>query len=160
MTQPTKSNVSNATKALIIKTGYQLQVEKNIKLKKPIDAPTKIMPTQIRRRIGGNHYEPHNKPLNIKTVTHWWRNGREKFEKGESLEAQPRSGRPPHKAFATEEKVQEVVDYALNMPMGYHKSDVMEKFDIRSKNTLDKYTREFIVWVYSPWQHSRDNEEV
>ena len=118
------------------------------------------MATRIRDAIGGTHYEPHDKPLNVKTVAHWWRQGRKQWEKDGSLDAKPRSGRPKHKAFATEEKTQEVIDYALNMSIGYHKADVMEKFDIRSVNTLDKYTREHIVWVYTPFVHARDNEEV
>ena len=101
MTQPKTSNISNATKALIIKTGHQLQIEYNIKHKLPIHQPSKVMPTRIRQEIGGNHYEIHDDLLKIKTVIHWWKNGRNKFEKGESLDVKAHSGRPKHGVFAT-----------------------------------------------------------
>ena len=154
-----KKNVSAATRALIIKTGYMIRVTQNIRRGLPEDTETKVKYVDIQRKIGKNHYENHDNVLDIKCVKHWWRE-REQFEKTGRLEHKPRSGRPKHKAFATEEKIEEVCEYAMNMPMGYHKADVMEKFDIRSKNTLDKYTRGRIVWVFSPYEHTRDNEEV
>ena len=85
------------------------------------------------------------KQLAVKAIKRWWKRRQVLFETG-ALNHKPRPGRPKHEAFDTEEKIEKVVDYALSLSMGCHQSDVMEKFDIRSKKTLRKYTR--------------DNEEV
>ena len=124
-----------------------------------INANPKIKCTDIRERIGNNHYENHNNYINIKTIRYWW-NKRTVFEETGKLDHKPRSGRPIHAAFATESKKEEVVDYCLNLPMGYHQDDVCEYFDIDSVKTLRKHTKNDINWVYAPKEHYRDNDEV
>ena len=152
-------NLSAQTRSLILKVGYQLQGQiihsKNLRF----DADPKVKYVDIQRTIGTNHNEGHDKLIDIRTIKLWW-DRRHEYETTASVKPAPRSGRPPHPAFSTEEKRNEVFEYALDLPLGHHQKDVMNRFNIRSKNTLYKYTKNDISWVFTPRQHANDNEEV
>ena len=96
--------------------------------------------------------------FDITCIKSWW-GRRHVLEETGRLKHKPRTGRPPHPAFATEEKKQEAIEFALNVPMGFHEADVMARVDIRSKNTLDEYTEEILSLVYPPLKHVRDDQE-
>lgn len=155
---PQKNNIQARTRVLIVKVGYQIQAEIIQQQGLPFDADPKIKFVDIQRRIGTNHPEGHNNLLNIKTIKKWW-NRRHEFEETGNLNHAPRSGRLKHAAFASDQKIQEVVNFCLNLKFGEHQEDVLKKFGC-SKDTLYKYTKQFISWVYSPRQHASDNEAV
>ena len=52
-----------------------------------------------------------------------------------------------------------VIDF-MQICLGFHKADVMARFDVRSKNTLHAETEEILSWVYPSLEHARDNPEV
>ena len=100
------SNISEKTRTLIVKTGYLLQGAINHERGLPLDNETKVKYVDIQRKIGGNHFENHNNMLDIKCIRLWWKRRTDLEETG-ALNHRPRSGRPPHPAFATEEKKQD-----------------------------------------------------
>ena len=153
-----KENLSVKTRTLIVKTGLMLQGAENQRRGLPLDADTKIKFTDIQRKIESNHYENQDNELDVKAIKHWWKR-RDIFFKTDQLAHKPRSWRPKHKAFDTEEKIGRVVEYVLSLPMGCHQSDVMEKFGIRSKKTLRKYTYKLINWYFHQ-ENTRDMKRL
>ena len=147
----TTKNLKPETRALIVRTGYQLQAVRNNKLGLPLNTNTKVKYEAIREEIGNNHNEDHNNKLGIKSVKRWW-DKREEFQQTDSLEPAKRTGRPVHPAFATEEKRQQVIDKCYNLEEGEHQQDVMDAHGIKCKKTLTKHTPE-VVWVLPPKEH-------
>ena len=153
------NNVKPETRALIVNTGRKLQGIKIAKDDLELQSSPKIKYCDIQRAIGTNHSESHNELLGIKCVKRWW-DEREVFDLTGSLQHKPRSGRPIHPAFATQQKKEEVIEFACNMGLGYHRQDVMDEFGIKSHHTLKKHTGDEIEWVLSPGQHANDNADV
>ena len=154
----TTKNLKPETRALIVRTGYQLQAVRNNKLGLPLNTNTKVKYEAIREEIGNNHNEDHNNKLGNRAVKRWW-NKRQEFQQTGSLEHAKRTGRPLHPAFATEEKRQQVIDKCYNLEEGEHQQDVMDAFGIKCKKTLTKHTPE-VVWVLPPKEHEKDDEVV
>ena len=151
-------NLDPETCVLIIRTGWQLEIEKAIRLK-DTGLSTRVFATEIIDRIGTHHNEPHNNKLSRQTVSKWWKKKRKEFEKTGKLVHKPRSGRPQHEAFRTAEKIDEVIDYALQLGRGKHLKDVLDHFNC-SRNTYRKYCSGIISWVLPPKQEAKDNQAV
>ena len=158
MSDSTRSNIQPGTRLLIVKMGHRIQGQIIQDKGLSHDAEPKVKYTDIQRAIGTNHYENHNKQIDIRTIKLWW-DRRDTLEDTGSLVHAPRSGRPKHPSFANEEKTEEVVQYCIDLPMGYHQQDVCDEYKC-NKKTLRKYTSSQISWVYSPREHLNDNDEV
>ena len=110
--QSNNKNVSEETRSLILKVGYQLQGAIIAKRELRFDAEPKVKYTEIQRKIGTDHYENHDKLIDIRTIKLWW-DRRHIFEKTGQIKHTPRSGRPQlqHEAFATPQQKQAINDY-------------------------------------------------
>lgn len=160
--RPTGTNIKPETRALIIETGIRLEAEKHnwglTRTWRHKPQSTKVKYTDIANAIGANHAESHNRLLNCRVVKRWWDKRRD-FQATATLLHGPRSGRPIHSAIDTPQKLQGVVDYCLGLKVGEHQPHVLAQFDM-SINTLRKYTKNLISWVYPPKQHVNDTAEV
>ena len=86
-----KNNLKPETRALIVTTGYQLRAVKNHNKGLPINTKTTfVSATDIRKAIGKDHNEGHDRLLGIKSVRRWWKK-REEFEATGQLKPAPRS---------------------------------------------------------------------
>lgn len=83
-----------------------------------------------------------------KSCTRWW-GRRDEFEQNGKVQHAHRSGRPPHTAFATEEKLEEVYDQIEAAPMGVHQTDIAESLGCHVK-TLYNHTHDEITWRVPP----------
>jgi len=150
------ANIKPETRSLIYRIGMEIFERKQRQTGR---ASKKVKISDIIKEIGSDHTEPHNNLLCRAVVKRWWGRGSE-FESTAALVHQPRSGRPPHSAFDTPEKVDTVIQYCLDLLPGEHQKDVLEQFDINSVNTLYKYTSPRLSWVYPPRMHVNDNAAV
>eukprot|EP01084_Bolivina_argentea_P160567 279600_1 len=154
------SNLLPETRVLIVKEGWNLQAQKRIQNNLSLFSSPKIKYSEIKRAIGTNHNEPHDKELSRPSCKHWW-DKRKDLELTGKLEHKKRTGRPIHPAFATEEKTEEVIDYCLNeMDIGDHQLDVMEQFEIKSAKTLRKHTKKIISMCYAPKKNAKSTEDT
>ena len=53
----------------------------------------------------------------------------------------------------------DAIEYMLNLRVGLHQADVCRRFNC-SRNTLVKYINKYVKWVYPPFDHANDNEDV
>ena len=90
----------------------------------------KVKYVDIQRTIVTNHNEghDHDRLIDIRTIKLWWDRRHECW--------------PPHPAFSTEEKRNEVIECALEMPLGYQQKDVMNRFNIMIRSKIQGYSKE------------------
>ena len=143
-----RRNISPATRALILKTGYKLQTPGR-----------KVKYTEIQRAIGTMHQEDYEDVLATRVIKKWW-DQRGEFEQTARLSHRKRSGRPVHPAFCTPQRLDDVITFMLNLKDGQHQIDVMKHFDIKSKHTVIKHTKKYAKWVFPPQTHANDNADV
>ena len=76
-----------------------------------------------------------------------------------SITQRPRSGRPKHEAFRTEEKLQESIDILEDLDEGEHKKHGAAKLGCCEK-TIYNHTKGQVVWRVAPLEEDRHDENV